>query len=157
MQRVTISLDDTLATAFDLLVAERGYASRSEAMRDLVRERVEAARLAATRHGTCVACLSYVYDHGVRALAQRLLDLQHDHHTLVVASTHMVLDHRASLETVLLRGPAHEVAALADLIIAERGVRFGAVNVVTVEANDDHAEPAPHHHVGYTHASPPRG
>lgn len=96
MQRVTISLDDTLAAAFDLLVAQRSYASRSEAMRDHVRERVDAVRQTAARDGSCVASLNCVYDHCMRALADRLLDVRHDHHKLIVASTHIALDHRAS-------------------------------------------------------------
>ena len=158
MQRVTISLDDDLAAQFDVIVGERRYASRSEAMRDLVRELFDKERLAsAGRVGTCVASLSYVYDHRIRSLAQRLLDMQHDHHTLVVATTHIILDHQSSLETVLLRGPTADVDALADQIIAERGVRFGAVNVISVEANDDHIEPAPHHHNGHEHVSPHQG
>ena len=37
MQRVTISIDEALGEAFDQLIAEQGYQSRSEAMRDLVR------------------------------------------------------------------------------------------------------------------------
>lgn len=157
MQRVTISLDDELAAQFDVVVRERRYASRSEAVRDLVRELVDRERLAAARRGTCVANLSYVYDHRIRSLAQRLLDLQHDHHTLVVATTHMILDHQSSLETVLLRGATVDVDALADRIIAERGVRFGAVNVISVEGNDDHVEPAPHRHQGHAHVSPHPG
>ena len=157
MQRVTISLDDDLAIRFDAIVSERAYASRSEAVRDLVRELVDKERLAAGRSGRCVASLSYVYDHRIRLLAQRLLDMQHDHHTLVVATTHIILDHQSSLETVLLRGPLADVDALADRIIAERGVRFGAVNLISVEGNDDHAEPAPHFHNGHAHVSPHRG
>ena len=156
MQRVTISLDDDLATRFDAVVHERHYASRSEAVRDLVRQSVDAARLSAST-GTCVANLSYVYDHRTRALAARLLDFQHAHHDLVVATTHIALDHEASLETVLLRGPVAAVRAFADRIIAERGVRFGQVNLIGVDPNDDHAEPAPHHHHGHAHASPHPG
>ncbi len=156
MQRVTISLDDDLAQAFDALARTRGYASRSEAVRDLVRRDVDGARLAGPR-GTCVATLSYVYGHRTRALAARLLDLQHAHHTLVVATTHVILDHDAVLETVVLRGPTAAVTAFADAVIAERGVRFGSVNVVAVEPNDRHADPAPHHHHGHAHASPHRG
>ncbi|MGI4881486.1 MAG: nickel-responsive transcriptional regulator NikR [Janthinobacterium lividum] len=157
MQRVTISLDDDLAARFDEIVGERRYASRSEAVRDLVRQLVDSERLAAKRVGTCVASLSYVYDHRTRALARRLLDLQHAHHDLVAATTHIILDHESSLETVMLRGPTKAVEAFADQVIAERGVRFGAVNVISVEANDDHAEPAPHHHHGNAHISPHPG
>lgn len=157
MQRVTISLDDDLAARFDAAVRDRAYASRSEAVRDLVRAAVDADRRAATHGGTCVASLSYVYDHRTRTLAARLLDLQHAHHDLVVATTHVVLDHDASLETVLLRGGTAAVQAFADRVIAERGVRFGAVNLVGVEPNDVHADPAPHHHHDHGHLSPHRG
>lgn len=138
---------------FDAFVRDRAYTSRSEAVRDLVRELVDGERRSAARDGNCVANLSYVYDHRTRALAQRLLNLQHRHHELVAATTHIILDHDSSLETVLLRGPTAAVDAFADQVIAERGVRFGAVNVISVQANDDHAEPAPHHHHGQAHAS----
>ncbi|QYE36854.1 nickel-responsive transcriptional regulator NikR [Polymorphobacter sp. PAMC 29334] len=155
MQRVTISIDDDLAARFDAAVRDRAYASRSEAVRDLVRRAVDDVRR--TSAGTCVASLNYVYDHRTRALAARLLDLQHAHHTLVIAVTHVVLDHDSSLETVLLRGLTTEVEAFADRVTAERGVRFGAVNIVGVETNDHHAEPAPHRHHGHNHASPHPG
>lgn len=157
MQRVTISLDDDLAARFDAVVEARAYASRSEAVRDLVREVVDGERLDGEASGTCVASLSYVCNHRTRALAARLLDLRHARHDLVVSTTHMALDHDASLETVLLRGPTAAVRALADAVIAERGVRYGAINLVSVTANDDHAEPAPHHHHGHAHVSPHRG
>ncbi len=156
MQRVNISIDDDLAAQFDAVVRDRAYASRSEAVRDLVRQCVDADRRAA-RTGTCVASLSYVYNHRTRALAARLIDLQHAHHTLVVAVTHVVLDHESSLETVLLRGSTAAVEGFADRVSAERGVRFGAINMIGVDTNDDHDEPAPHHHHGHAHASPHRG
>lgn len=129
MQRLTISLDDDLARAFDAIAAERGYQSRSEAMRDLVRRAVDEHRLEATGDGPCVANLSYVYDHHTRDLARRLTELQHDHHDLVVSSTHVHLDHHSCLESTILKGPADTVRALGTRIQAERGVRFGAMNL----------------------------
>jgi len=156
MQRVTISLDDDLAARFDAVVRDRAYASRSEAVRDLVRVAVDDARRTASA-GACVASLSFVYNHRTRALAGRLLDLQHAHHDLVAAVTHVILDHDEALQTMLLRGPTAAVQALADRIIAERGVRFGALNIIGVDANDTHADPAPHRHHGHVHASPHPG
>ena len=156
VQRVTISIDDDLARAFDVLQRERGYTSRSEAVRDLVRQAVDAARQD-TAGVQCVASLSYVYDYRVRALAERLLELQHAHHDLVVATTHVILDHASSLETMVLKGAAPAVRDLADRIRAERGVRFGAVNLVSVEPNDDHAHAHDHHHHNHGHATPHRG
>lgn len=158
MQRVTVSLDSAVAPMFDDLVRQQGYRSRSEAMRDLVREAVDARRLASNAGTQCIANLSYIYDHRTRVVADRLLDLQHAHHDLVVATTHVILDHVSSLESMILKGPTVAVRALADAIRAERGVRFGAVNLISIEPNDDHREPGAHHHPHtLAHASPPRG
>ena len=66
MQRLTISIEDALASAFDALTTEQGYASRSEAMRDLVRQAVDARRLAQGDDSPCVANLSYIYSHETR-------------------------------------------------------------------------------------------
>lgn len=157
MQRVTISLDEDLAAAFDKLVATTGYQSRSEAVRDLVREKVEKRRLARDDDGLCVASLSYVYDHHVRDLATRLVEVQHTHHDLVIATTHVHLDHDTCLETTLLKGPAKAVRALSDAISAERGVRFAEINLISVTANDDHGAAVTHHHHGHAHLTPPKG
>ena len=154
MQRLTISIDDGLAADFDAFQLARGYASRSEALRDLVRAAVEAARQEGGTGGACVASLSYVYDDRIRTLAQRLLELRHAHHERVVTTTQVVLDHDSLLETVVLRGPTAAVRALADQVRAERGVRFGALNLVSVDPNDRHSGAADHHHHGHAHASP---
>lgn len=145
MQRVTVSLDEEVATAFDALAREQGYASRSEAVRDLVRRAVDDRRLAEAGDRACVANLSYVYDHHVRALAQRLTALAHDRHELIVATTHVHLDHDTCLESVILRGPVAAVRAFADGVRAERGVKFGELNLVsrpeTVEHAVEHSHP----------------
>ncbi len=139
MERITISLDEALAREFDALIARRGYRNRSEAMRDLLREHLETARRGA-ESGYCVANLSYVYNHHERDLAERLTSLQHAHHDLTVATMHAHLDHDNCLESVILRGPTASVRAFADALIAERGVRHGQVNVVSVEIeNSAHA------------------
>ena len=131
MQRVTISIDEDLAGAFDSLIQAQGYQSRSEAVRDLVRQAVEARRQHESAQGFSVASLSYVYDHHARALAQRLVEFQHDHHDIVVATTHVHLDHDSCLETSILRGATVAIRALADLIQAERGVRFAKINMIS--------------------------
>lgn len=135
MERITISLDEALAREFDALIARRGYQNRSEAFRDLLREHLEIARQneAAGGAGQCVANLSYVYDHHARDLAERLTRLQHAHHDLTVATMHAHLDHDNCLESVILRGPTGAVRAFADALTAERGVRHGRINIVTVE------------------------
>ena len=148
MERFTISLDDKLAKEFDELIARRGYQSRSEAVRDLVRNVLEQDRQSVRESGHCVANLSYVFNHHERDLAERLTALQHDQHDLTVATLHAHLDHENCLESVILRGQANAVKAFSDALIAERGVRHGQLNLVSVDVDSGHD-----HHHGYV----PRG
>ena len=145
MERFTISLDEKLASEFDRLIRERGYLNRSEAVRDMLRGKLDTLRLEEKQAPFCVASLSYVYNHHERDLAERLTELQHDHHDLVVAATHVHLDHESCLETVMLRGKTEVVRRFADALIAERGVRHGQVNLVPVDMDAGH---------GHVHSHP---
>ncbi|MBL0143793.1 MAG: nickel-responsive transcriptional regulator NikR [Betaproteobacteria bacterium] len=154
MERITMSIDESLAKEFDAMIARRGYGNRSEAMRDLLRREVEADRANRDGRGHCVASLSYVYDHHVRDLAERLIESQHEHHDLVVATMHVHLDHDHCLEIEILKGATNAVRGFADRIQAERGVRHTAINVISVETGDRHAELETHHHHGHQHLIP---
>lgn len=143
MQRFTISLDESLADAFDRLIRARAYANRSEAVRDMIRRELENHSLATQAAPHCVASLSYVYNHHERRLAERLTDLQHHAHDLVVSSMHVHLDHDTCLETVFLRGRTDAVRTFAETLCAERGVRHGSLNLVPVDT--EAAPPHVHH------------
>jgi CopG family nickel-responsive transcriptional regulator len=144
MERFTISLDATLASGFDYLIRARGYASRSEAVRDLIRKEIESDRLSQDEAPYCVATLSYVYNHHERRLAERLTTSQHQSHDMVVSSTHVHLDHDQCLETLFLKGATTSVRSLAEQICAERGVRHGVLNLIPVDVREsDH----PHVHM----------
>jgi CopG family nickel-responsive transcriptional regulator len=145
MERFTISLDESLAQAFDDLIRRRGYANRSEAVRDMLRRELEHDRLARDEAPNCVAALSYIYDHHERQLAERLTDMQHHAHDLVVSAMHVHLDHDHCLETLILRGATAETRAFADQLGAERGVRHAQLNLVPADV-----EAAGHH----THSRP---
>lgn len=154
MQRITISIDDELAAAFDQFIDRRGYGNRSEAVRDLIRDRLDddVATVAAESH--CVATLSYVYDHHERTLAERLTEAQHAHHDLTVASMHVHLDHHNCLETLVLQGPTPAVRAFANQLTAEAGVRHGALNLIGVDAVDRHSHEGEHSGRAHRHLRP---
>lgn len=150
MERFTISLDEPLAAAFDGWLAQRGYASRSEAVRDLLRAELERSRQSLPEGLHCVACLSYVFNHRHRELGERLAAIQHAHHDLPISTTHVHLDHDHCLETVLLRGPAQAVRRLADALCAERGVHHGQMNLISVDLHQHHRhdeQEPPHVHL----------
>lgn len=143
MERFTISLDNRLAHEFDTWIAERGYANRSEAFRDLLRAELDRTRRNEQPDSLCVACLSYVYNHHERDLGERLTRLQHAHHDLTLSTMHAHLDHDHCIETVILRGTASVVQRFADALCAEKGVMHGKLNLIGV---DEHA---PHTHRGH--------
>jgi len=143
MDRFTVSLEEKLAKEFDGLIAQRGYASRSEAFRDLLRAELERTAAGATKARHCVAALSYVYNHHQRDLAERLTLRQHDQHDLVISSMHAHLDHEHCLETVLLRGETTAVQRFADGICAETGVHHGKLNLISVDVHQRHPGPGP--------------
>lgn len=143
MQRVTITIDDELDAELDRFMQARGYANRSEAIRDLARSGLQQA--AAERGGPrpCIAALIYIYDHEARDLPKRLTRDFHDRHDLAQATLHMHLDHERCMEVTVLKGRGTEVQEFADRIIAERGVRHG--HVVYLPADGTHS-----HHDGET-------
>jgi CopG family transcriptional regulator, nickel-responsive regulator len=153
MKRLTMSLDDELANAFEALVQARGYENRSEAFRDLLREDLGNVRLHDQPDQPCVATLSYVYNHHQRQLATRLMDLQHAHHELTISTTHAHLDHEHCIETVILRGRTDAVRSFAQSVIAQPGVSHGNLHVVPMAAHRAHG----HEHLGpaIAHSAPP--
>lgn len=136
MQRITITLDDGLVHEFEKFMATRGYSNRSEAVRDLIRERLDAERVRESPSGHCVATLTYVYNHDERELAMRLTQAQHADHDLAVSTLHVHLDHDNCMETVVLRGPIERVQGFAHAVIAQPGVRHGKLQILPVEVSE---------------------
>lgn len=134
MQRITITIDDELLEVVDALMRQRGYESRSEAFRDIVRD-VANREKAQTSNARCIAVLSYIFDYETRDLAQRLTQLQHEHHDIFAANTRIPLDHTSCLELSALRGSVQAIRALSDEISTQRGVRHANLHVVSVKVS----------------------
>lgn len=149
MQRVTITLENDLLEQVDQFAAARGYANRSEAVRDLARNALMQASEEKHEGKNCVAALVYVYDPESRELARRLTHDFHAHHDLTVATLHVHLDHDSCMEIAVLRGKAGEVRQLGEHVIAERGVVHGRVVTIPVEMKTEqhaHAGEPSHSH-----------
>ena len=124
--RFTISIPPELLATFDEVCAGKGYASRSEAIRDAIRDYLIAHDWAGSNDDhEVVGTITLVYDHESRRLTDELTERQHRHHTHVLSSLHIHLDRHNCLEVVVVRGTGKEVAALADELISLRGVKHG--------------------------------
>ncbi len=121
--RFSVSLPRPLLDELDRRVVGKGYASRSELVRDLIRERlVEETWERGDQEVAGV--LTIVYDHHQRELTQHILDVQHQAYVHVVATTHVHIDHHNCLETIILRGLPAEIERLSLEIAGLKGVRF---------------------------------
>lgn len=149
MQRLTISVDDDIARAFDALIEERRYKNRSEAFRDLLRREL-AQNAFEKQNAECVAVVSYTFDHQARNLSSRMIEQQHDHHSMVISSMHVHVSRHKCVETVVMRGPYDKVRRMAQDTIAETGIEEGAVNYIAVH-EDDKEHPVDEHHHGHEH------
>jgi len=132
VERVGISLDGRLLSMFDRLIAKQGYPNRSEAFRDLIRDRLGREELA-NPAAKAVGAVFLVYDHHTANLTQKLLDLQHSHLLKVVASIHIHLDEHDCLEAVILKGKVGEIEKMAGRLTSLKGVKLGRVNMISAE------------------------
>lgn len=122
--RFGVSLEDELLTAFDAWRGRRRSPSRSEAIRDLIRAAL-VAEATGQDDAPAVATLSLVYNHHASDLSQRLTELQHAVHSLIITTLHIHLDHDNCLEVLVLKGKAQEIRGLAERILAVKGVKHG--------------------------------
>jgi CopG family nickel-responsive transcriptional regulator len=127
--RFGVSIPVTLIKKFDRLIQHKNYSNRSEAIRDLIRKELVEEEI--EENGEAVGVLHILYNHHRRELSEKLTDIQHKHHSLVLSSMHIHLDHDNCIEVILLRGKSQNVKKLADLLIAAKGVKHGKLNLTS--------------------------
>ncbi len=132
--RFGVSIPQELVEAFDACIGRRGYRTRSEAVRDIMREYLVSEAWTSERDEV-VGTVTIVYDHERRELTRMLTDLQHGFQGSVVCTTHVHLDKHNCLEVIVLRGKADHVQTIADRLISTRGVKHGKLVCTTTGAN----------------------
>jgi CopG family nickel-responsive transcriptional regulator len=146
LSRIGIALDSELLKRFDRSIARRGYTNRSEAFRDLIRDRLVTEQTAAP-DAIVVGTVTLIYDHHASGITEKLTEVQHEHHELVVSTSHAHLDHDSCPEVLIVHGKSAKVEQFADLLIGLKGVQHGRL-VMTVPA---HAIEHTHEH-GHKHS-----
>jgi CopG family nickel-responsive transcriptional regulator len=147
LSRIGIALDSDLLERFDRSIASRGYTNRSEAFRDLIRDRLVSERTSAP-DAIVVGTVTLIYDHHAHGVTDKLTELQHEHHELVVSTSHAHLDRDSCLEVLIVHGKAERVQHLADSLLGLKGVQHGRL-VTTVPAHalePGHKHPHQHSH-----------
>ena len=130
IERIGVSLDKDLLLLFDKVISGDGYTNRSEAFRDMIRERISRQQLS-NPSADATAGVFLIYDHHEAALTQKLMDIQHSHLLQIIASTHVHLDHHNCLEVIMLKGKVKDIEKLGNNITALKGVKLSRMNLMT--------------------------
>jgi CopG family nickel-responsive transcriptional regulator len=145
LSRIGIALDSELLKRFDRLIWRQGYTNRSEAFRDLIRDRLVSERTA-TPEAIVVGTITLIFEHHAHGITEKLTELQHAHHELVVSTSHAHLDHDSCLEVLIVHGKSAQVAQFADQLIGLKGVQHGRL-VMTVPVHaTEHTHNGEHSH-----------
>jgi CopG family nickel-responsive transcriptional regulator len=128
--RFGISLDRDLLGKFDRLISGKGYSSRSEAIRDLIRDELVKAEWEAGTEETA-GTITLVYSHDTRELTETLTELQHEYHAQIVSTMHIHLDGHNCLEVLVVRGRGADLKRIADRLTGTRGVKHGKLTLAT--------------------------
>ena len=124
LARFGVSIEEGLLDSFDALCSQKGYGSRSEALRDLIRKAIleeDWQNETGMRYGT----LTLVYDHHRHDLARKIMNIQHEDHDLIITTMHLHLDHDNCLEVLVLKGECVRVGKLAQKLVSCKGVKHG--------------------------------
>ena len=135
MDRISISLPTKLLGEFDEVISERGYASRSEAIRDAIRDYIIKHKWIHSLEGERAGTITIIYDHHASELMKKLTEIQHKHGDLIVATLHMHLDNNHCMEVVLVKGEAKRIRELTDKLTSQKGVKQVKLTVMVPGGN----------------------
>ncbi len=128
--RFGVSVDSQLVKKFDALIARKGYRNRSEAIRDMIRDRLVEEEWETGERET-VGTITLVYNHHTRELEHALTDMQHKSFHQIISALHVHLDAHNCLEVLVVKGKSHEIRKIADRLIGTRGVKHGKLTMTT--------------------------
>lgn len=128
--RFGVSMEHSLLGQFDKLINKKGYTNRSEAIRDIVRDKLVEENIQ-TAIGEVYGALVYIYDHHKRELEKSLANLQHKHFHNIISTSHVHLDHDHCFEVILLKGKAGILKQIAEKLLSFKGVKHGKLTLTT--------------------------
>ena len=128
--RFGVSIDGQLMKKYDSLISRKGYKNRSEAIRDLIRDRLVDEEWEGGDEDT-VGTITIVYNHHTRELEHALTDMQHKSFHQIISALHVHLDAHNCLEVLVVKGKSGEIRKIADRLIGTRGVKHGKLTMTT--------------------------
>ena len=130
--RFSVSLEEDLLEGFDRFCRQEQYATRSEAVRQLIRQTLT-NRAWESKSQDAAGTLTLVYDHHRTGLQEKLIRVQHEHTDLVVSTLHAHLTHELCLEVIVLRGPSARLQKIAAQLRGLKGIYKGELVIAAAK------------------------
>ncbi len=131
VKRFGVSLEEDILTRLDKLVKKSKFPNRSQAIRYLIKDTLVEEKIDSNK--IVAGAIVIVYDHHKRELNNKLMNVQHDYHELILSTQHVHLEHDLCLETIAVKGNAQKLTELADLIIGTKGIKHGKFVMTDIE------------------------
>lgn len=120
---VSISLSTNLLKKLAEFMRERGYSSRSEAIRDAIRDLLSEFSASRFETGKITATVTVISEHERHDVDERLMRLRHEHDEIVSGNMHIHLGKEYCLEVFITEGEAEKVLDFIGRIRAMRGIQ----------------------------------
>ncbi|MDP8217517.1 MAG: nickel-responsive transcriptional regulator NikR [Candidatus Theseobacter exili] len=121
LSRFGVSIEKGLLEQFDVLLKDRNYTNRSEALRDLIRKELIQKQWEEGKE--IVGAITFVYDHHRRDMIGKITEIQHNFHDLIISAMHVHLDHNNCVEIIAVKGSSSKVVELSNMLRAIKGVK----------------------------------
>ncbi len=127
LARLSFSIEEDLMRKMSRLMKRGRFKNRSEFIRDLIRSRL--VEMEWEKDAEAIGTITLVYDHETRRLSDKLTRLQHEHHNAVLATTHVHLDHHLCAEMIMVKGRAHIIQDLSEVLGQQKGVLHASLSM----------------------------
>ncbi|MBO7476038.1 MAG: nickel-responsive transcriptional regulator NikR [Campylobacter sp.] len=130
--RFSVSLPSELFVEFDKRVENLEYSSRSEYVRDLIREKMVQDEWNTGSKEKMLGVLCIAYSHHQSDLVMQMLELEHHAKVEIICTNHLHVDHENCMESINLRGTADEIEKFSAKIAGLKGVKFAKLTKVAI-------------------------
>ena len=133
--RFGVSIDEALLENYDRYIADRGYATRSEALRDLIRDALIQQKIETALDVKALGSLTLIYDHHARNLLQEMAEIQHNFHSLILSVMHLHVSHDDCMEVIALSGIVCDIVDLSNSLLSLKGIKNGKLFLTLPSSN----------------------
>lgn len=127
--RFGVSIEENLLERYDEIISD-SYDNRSEAIRDLIRDRIVQERKRSSEEEV-IGSLTLLFNHHQRELTEKMLKIQHDYPELFKSNLHMHVSHDFCLEVIIMQGKAHVLREAGNRLKGLKGVHHGKLTLTT--------------------------